>query len=76
MKGSPLRAHFDALFAEAEVDPPHCPIECNSLVAIRALLLESDRLALLSEHQARHEIAAWLLSALPHPKGKVYAPSI
>lgn len=72
--GSPLRAHFDALFAAAGVDPPHCPIECNSLVAIRALLLESDRLALLSEHQARYEIAARLLSALPHPKGKVVRP--
>ena len=31
-------------------------IECGSLVAVRALLLASDRAAILSSHQASYEI--------------------
>lgn len=68
--GSPLRRHFDRLFRAAAV-PPCAPIECNSLVAARELLLASDRVMLLSEQQAHHELAAGELIALPHPAGQV-----
>ncbi|MGA7537949.1 MAG: LysR family transcriptional regulator [Steroidobacteraceae bacterium] len=69
--GSPLRRHFDRLFRGAGTPPPGAPIECNSLVAARELLLASDRVMLLSEQQAHHELAAGELVALPHPAGCV-----
>ena len=69
--GSPLRGHFERLFRGAAGEPPAAPIECNSLVAARALLLRSDRAMLLSAQQARHELAAGELIALPHPDGRV-----
>jgi LysR family transcriptional regulator, regulator for genes of the gallate degradation pathway len=67
---SPLRRHFDRLFRGA-APSPGAPIECNSLVAARELLLASDRIMLLSEQQAHHELAAGELVALPHPEGCV-----
>lgn len=68
---SPLHAHFDALFRAADLIPPASTIECNSLVAARSLLLESDRLMLLSVHQIHYDLQAGLLAALPHPMGQV-----
>jgi len=70
-RGSPLRRHFEQLFRGAAEQPPAAPIECNSLVAARALLLRSDRAMLLSAQQAHHELAAGELIALPHPAGRV-----
>lgn len=69
--GSPLRLHFERLFNDVTTAPPAAAIECNSLIAARALLLGSDRAMLLSEQQARHELAAGELVALPHPAGRV-----
>src|SRR5262249_11659754 len=40
---SPLRRHFDALIARLPAPPAVAPIECNSLVAARSLLLASER---------------------------------
>ena len=68
---SPLRLHFERLFAGAKGPPPAAAIECNSLIAARALLLRSDRAMLLSAQQAHHELAAGELVALPHPAGRV-----
>jgi DNA-binding transcriptional LysR family regulator len=68
---SPLRKHFNALFESAGVDVPRGQIECNSLVAARALLMESDRLLLLSSRQIHYELQAGMLVALPHPAGTV-----
>jgi len=72
--GSPLRAHFNALFTAAGVPAPERPIECNSLVAARAFLLESDSVMLLSTHQIHYELKARMLVSLPHPSGKVVRP--
>jgi LysR family transcriptional regulator of gallate degradation len=69
--GSPLRRHFERLFEGTTARPAAAPIECNSLVAARALLLRSDRAMLLSAQQAHHELAAGELIALPHPAGRV-----
>ena len=69
--GSPLHRHFERLFSGVSAAPPAAAIECNSLIAARALLLGSDRAMLLSEQQARHELAAGELVALPHPAGRV-----
>lgn len=80
---TPLRAQFDALFADS-VSPfarsparfahsaariPRHSIECNSLVAARGILMRSDHLMLSSRHQIRVELSAGLLHALPHPRG-------
>jgi DNA-binding transcriptional LysR family regulator len=72
--GSPLRAHFNALLASTGIEMPSPPLECNSLAAARAFLLESDRIMLLSAHQIHYEMQAGLLVALPHPAGKVVRP--
>lgn len=72
--GSPLRVQFDELFRNADVPEPSHAIECNSLVAARSLLLESDRVMLLSAHQIHYELKAGLLVALPHPDGRVTRP--
>jgi LysR family transcriptional regulator, regulator for genes of the gallate degradation pathway len=69
-----LRTHFEALFTGTGLPVPQRPIECNSLVAARALLLESDRVMLLSEHQIHYERRAGMLVALPHPAGRVVRP--
>ena len=69
--GSPLRRHFERLFPGPAGLPPAAAIECNSLIAARALLLRSDRAMLLSAQQAHHELAAGELIALPHPAGSV-----
>jgi LysR family transcriptional regulator, regulator for genes of the gallate degradation pathway len=73
-RGSPLRRHFDALMSRLEPKRAVAPIECNSLVAARSMLIASDRLMLLSEQQIQHEIATGQLVALPHPCGPVTRP--
>jgi DNA-binding transcriptional LysR family regulator len=73
-RGSPLRAQFDELLATSGAKAPVAALECNSLAAARAFLLESDRLMLLSAHQIHYEMRAGLLVALPHPSGKVLRP--
>jgi LysR family transcriptional regulator, regulator for genes of the gallate degradation pathway len=70
-RDSPLRRHFDALIEKLAVQPRVAPIECNSLVAARSMLIASDRVMLLSEHQIQHELATCQLVALPHPLGAV-----
>ncbi len=72
--GSPLRRQYEQLSTATGALSPVAPIECNSLVAARALLLASDRVMLLSAHQAHHEIATGQLVALPHPNGPVVRP--
>jgi len=72
--GSPLRVHFNALLASTGGAMQTPPLECNSLAAARAFLLESDRIMLLSAHQIHYEMQAGLLVALPHPAGKVVRP--
>lgn len=69
--GSPLRTHFDELFTLAGAAPAQRPVECNSLIAARAFLLESDRMMLLSARQIHYEREAGMLVALPHPQGRV-----
>lgn len=72
--GSPLRVHFDALMSSVGLDSARPPLECSSLAAARAFLLESDRIMLMSAHQIHYEMQAGVLVALPHPAGKVVRP--
>ncbi|MGX1306363.1 LysR family transcriptional regulator of gallate degradation [Amorphus suaedae] len=61
--GTPIRHHFDVLFGEEL--PDFGLIECSSLSILRALLVQSDRLALLSRRQITFEAELGLLAALP-----------
>jgi DNA-binding transcriptional LysR family regulator len=69
--GSPLHQQFERLFTARGIKPPPIHIECNSLITSRALLMESDRLMMLSSHEIHYELAAGLLAVMPHPDGKV-----
>ena len=53
------------------VAPPAQTVQCNSLIAARAFLLEGDYLMLSSTHQIHYDVRAGLLAALPHPGGVV-----
>jgi DNA-binding transcriptional LysR family regulator len=62
--GTPIRAAFDALF-EGLAAPPRASIETSSLVLTRAIILESDRLSMLSRRQIAIEERENLLSLIP-----------
>lgn len=71
---SPLRNHFNRLFKSASVTPPFSAIECNSISAARSLLMESDRIMLLSAHQIHYDLNAGMLVAISPPGGKISRP--
>ncbi|MBX3592875.1 LysR family transcriptional regulator [Sphingomonas sp.] len=60
--GTPLRAHWEALFAGRA--PPPVPVECGSVMVIRGLLAQSDLLTLLSPDQVALEVRAGMLEAI------------
>ncbi|RVP35195.1 LysR substrate-binding domain-containing protein, partial [Sinorhizobium meliloti] len=62
--GTPIRAAFDALFAGCR-DAPRASIETSSLVLTRAIILESDRLSMLSRRQIAIEERENLLGCVP-----------
>jgi LysR family transcriptional regulator of gallate degradation len=63
--GTPLRAHWDALFAGRET--PDAPIECGSVMVIRGILADSDLLTLLSPDQVALEIQSGMLTTIGRP---------
>jgi len=64
-KGTPTRTIFDPFAAEHGIGEAFGLVETGSLVAIRGILMESDRLAVLSPSQIVYERTAGLLAALP-----------
>lgn len=63
--GSPARHLLDACFAAAGLSAPRPVVESADMAIIRGLLLHSDMLAAVSEHQLAHEIASGELQRLP-----------
>jgi LysR family transcriptional regulator of gallate degradation len=61
---SPVRDLFDAAFAEANLSPPPHPVVSSSLEVLRGLLLESDRLALISRNRVYHDLKSGMLIEL------------
>lgn len=57
-QGTPLRAHWEALFGGVK---PAVPVECGSVMVIRGLLAQSDLLTLLSPDQVALEVDAGML---------------
>lgn len=62
--GTPIRAAFDALFEKCP-SPPRTSIETSSLVLTRAIIMESDRLSMLSRRQIAVEEREGLLHCIP-----------
>ncbi len=66
-EGSPARELFDELLADTgEAPREEGLIETGSFTVVRAMLLNSDRLALLSVRQAKDEIAEEKIAPLPY----------
>lgn len=57
LAGTPWRAAFERAFLAEGVAPPADGLSANSGAVIRALLLETDRLALISPSLVRRELA-------------------
>jgi DNA-binding transcriptional LysR family regulator len=70
-RGSPLRDQYEALLEAVRAEPAQVAVECNSLMAARAILLASERVMLLSAQQVSLELQSGQLVALPHPVGAV-----
>ena len=62
--GTPTRRRCDALLELIGAEQTTGRIETGAVVSVRGLLLESDRLTLLSRHQIALELKAGLLAAL------------
>lgn len=71
---TPTRRFFEALFRDAGLAGPTNVVESSSLVLIRGLLLDSDRLTMISTHQIRNEAQLGLLAPLPLATGRTRRP--
>lgn len=71
---TPSRLIFDKILQNQEMETPQSIIETSSLSNVRGLLLESDRLALLSEHQIYYEKKFGILVALNIELEDTYRP--
>ncbi|MCC3304437.1 LysR family transcriptional regulator [Sneathiella sp. HT1-7] len=73
-EGSPTRNRFEELFSKQKQPLPEGLIEASSLILIRGLLMDSDRITILSAHQTRHEREQGLLVPLPFDIGDTRRP--
>ncbi|MBQ4828459.1 LysR family transcriptional regulator [Alteromonas sp. MMG017] len=64
-KSTPARHVFSQIFVSRGLAPPSHVIECSSLVAVRGILLNSERAALLPARQVEVEVRAGLLVVCP-----------
>jgi DNA-binding transcriptional LysR family regulator len=55
---------FEKLFSDTQRTARESPVETSSVTLVRGLLLNSDRIALISTHQAQHELELGLLAPL------------
>jgi len=62
---TPSRKLFDEVLSKHKIQQPANYIESSSLITIRGMLLESDYIALLSEHQIYFDKLYGLLTTLP-----------
>ncbi len=73
-KNTPARKVFDNTIHKKSLKNPDLFIETSSLATLRGLLLGSDRIALISEHQLFYEIQFGMLSVLPIELAGTYRP--
>ena len=72
--GVPTRRHFEAFFQSEGLAVPRHVVECSSMVAVRGLLLRSDRATLMSLTQVGHEIESGQLAVLGAPLPQTARP--
>jgi DNA-binding transcriptional LysR family regulator len=76
-RDTPTRQRCDALLAQIGGPEPVGLVETGALVSVRALLLESDRLTVLSRRQIAVDVKSGLLAALdvplPEPRRSIVA---
>ena len=65
-QGTPTRTSYENIFAAAGIQSPKRIVESSSQILIRELLLESDRLTILSAPQVGREIEHDLLAVVPY----------
>ncbi|EED32842.1 transcriptional regulator, LysR family [gamma proteobacterium NOR5-3] len=73
-KETPSRQLFDDTFRKHNMDTPKQAVQTSSQSMVRGLLLDSDRVALLSEHQIYYDRKAGLLEVLPVELEETYRP--
>jgi len=73
-RSTPARQLFDRFLSRRGAEEPAQVVETSSMSTTRGLLLESDRLALLSTHQVQLDLSAGLLAALPIRLEETYRP--
>lgn len=66
-EGTPTRAAFEKIFSHSNTELPSRIVESSSQILIRELLIESDRLTLISAHQMEREISLGILKILSYP---------
>jgi DNA-binding transcriptional LysR family regulator len=71
-RGTPTRDHFETLMRGKQAAGGL--VESSSIVLICGLLLESDRLTLISRHQVLREQAQGLLTTLPYDMSRTRRP--
>ena len=65
-EGAPTRSYFNTMFSASEIAAMPGIIETSSLMMVRGMLSRSDRLTLVSAHQATLECASGAVAPLPH----------
>lgn len=64
-EGVPLRTQFESFLDEQGLERPRHAIESDSIAVLRMLLMNSDRLAVVSRHQVPLDLRLGLLATLP-----------
>ena len=67
MRNTPAQSVFDKTLRRAGLKPPRAELRVNSALMMQSLLLESDRLAMMSPRQIQPELAAQQMAVLPLP---------
>lgn len=71
---TPSRLLFDETCRKHKMKTPQNAVQTSSQSMVRGLLLDSDRIALLSEHQIHYDRKAGLLDVLPVELKETYRP--
>jgi len=72
--GTPTRSHFENVFKAENAAVPTRLVESSSLILILGLLLNSDRLTMISEHQVMNERAGGRLTKLAFEMAETARP--
>lgn len=71
---TPARSLFDETLKKHDMQVPEHAVETSSLSMVRGLLLDSNRVALLSEHQIHYDKQYGVLDVLPVELKETYRP--